>query len=237
MQSNAECIETEYKPAALKNVRLKSGLSRIYAFSQVHCDLSDLKVIDGKIAEDSKEYPSEELAVIHAGGLIDKGTSLPNLMQYLRNRPELGVSSITYLKGAHEDLFVKSLKGDSRAAFHWLLSGAEGSLDRWGVPTQDWVAALSRVIPPEDIAFLTGLPGSVTFDRTTFVCSTFTSAQARPFGLFGSPIDTKALFGDGPVDPIGRHSLLMRGQAPDGWRIADTWISGRLSCAVLKRNL
>lgn len=221
----------------LAEVNLSSSLDRLYAIGQVHSDVESLKTLDLRIARDAAGCSNMTTAIVQAGGLLDKGTTLPALLAYVRSRNCVGNVPVTYLKGAHEVLMGRALLGDRQAAIAWLLSGAEGSLNAWGIPTSNWVALLPQTVPRSDREFLSSLAGVACVGSMRLVCSTFTENSARPFGLIDTPMDLEALFGPEPVTPIGRFSALTSGAAPEGWRIADFWSVERVNCVVLQRSL
>jgi hypothetical protein len=220
----------------LSEIRLGRQVVRLYAIGQVHSDVAPLRAIDARISADLASMPDGgSTAIIQAGGLIDKGIAVAETLHYIGSRDSMGGARVTYMMGAHEELMLRAIGGDSRAALFWLLSGSEGSLSHWGVPTKDWVAGLRQHVPEAARQFLGALPGSVAIGSTRFVCSTFTEMGALPFGLFGRPAEPAAIFGPGPVVPVGRGSELMAGKAPDGWHCREIWTEGALSCAVLER--
>lgn len=221
----------------LSKIRLGRQVVRLYVIGQVHSDMAPLCAIDARICADLAFMPEGgTAAVIQAGGLIDKGTAVTETLHYICTRDRVGGAPVTYLMGAHEELMLRTIGGDGRAALIWLLSGSEGSLSRWGVPTDDWVAGLGQHVPEEALQFLVALPGSVSIGSIRLVCSSFTEMGALPFGLLGRPADPAVIFGPGPVVPVGRGSELMAGLAPDGWHCREIWMEGALSCVVLERK-
>lgn len=233
--ANASCFKAIDR---MPEMNAGQTATRIYAIGQVHCDLRSLDAIDARIRRDQEELPAPgSCVVLQAGGLIDKGVGLPALMERLHSRTQVGEASVTYLAGAHEELFARTIKGDRRAALLWLLSGAEGSLARWNVPTTDWVTALPMVTPKADRDFLLALPSLARIGETRFVCSTYVIPAAMPFGLFGTPTDTEGMLKPPKVVPIGRGSELMRrSMPPEGWTCRAMWSENRLACAVLERT-
>lgn len=218
-------------------MRLKEASPRLYVVGQLHGALNDLLLLDEMIARDVARFEAVGAAVLHAGGYIDKGNQVPELLDYLEHRTHVGSARVTYLLGAHEWLMSRAVCGDRRAALQWLLSGAEASLGRWGVPTRDWIKTLPTTIPQNHIDFLRSLPASAVIGQTRFVCSSFVTGSTQPFGLFGQSGAAEALFGDGPICAIGGDSDVMRSVAPHPWMVRDLWTVERVFCTVLDRRV
>jgi len=217
-------------------IRLPDSARRLYVVGQLHGALDELQAVDEMVARHLSTREGQKAVVLHAGGSIDKGNRVPELLSCLESRTHVAAASVVYLLGAHEWLMLRAIGADKRAALEWLLSGAEASLDRWGVPTRDWVAMLPEAIPKSHIAFVQALPACAVAGQINFVCSTFTDVRARPFGLFGHPIAAEALAGGRPLTSIGAFSDLMRGTAPEPWTVDDIWTVERVQCAVLERS-
>jgi len=222
-------------PATPPEVEIQDGVLRLYVVGPVHGALNALRALDGVISCDVAKHRPGEAAVLHAGGYIDKGDQVPQLLSYLIDRAHLGSARVTYLLGAHEWLMLRALTGDRRAALEWLLSGAEASLDGWGVPARNWVERLPSAIPKSHMAFVNELPACAVIGGTRFACSSFAVGPARPFGLIARPGPIDELFGGEPATAIGSFSDLLRGAAPEPWVVRDVWTADRISCAVLDR--
>lgn len=211
---------------------------RLYIVGQLHGALRDLEILDEMIAQEIMATPAKNSAVLHAGGYIDKGNGVPELLGALEHRNEIQEAPVIYLLGAHEWLMLRAMRGDSRASLQWLLSGAEASLDRWNVPTENWGANLATSIPGSQLDFLQRMPTCARIGDARFVCSTFIVEDARPFGLFGQQAEMGMPPSEQPLTAIGYHSdLMIRGAVPPAWSFCMGWTSGRVQCVVVEREL
>jgi hypothetical protein len=222
-------------PAGHAETRIEGSIGRLYVVGQIHGAPDDIGELDERIARDAEPLAGQVM-VLHAGGYIDKGNQVPELLEYLSRRNNVGVAAVTYLLGAHEWLMLRTLDGDRRAAVEWLLSGAEASLDRWQVPLQDWVSLLASSIPAQQIAFLRGLSATAFDGQTHFFCETFGTGPAQPLGLFGQLGDPGATLTKNGRTPVGNFSDIMRHSAPAPWTVSAVWTAGRVRCAVVDRR-
>jgi serine/threonine protein phosphatase 1 len=170
--------------------------------------------MDELIADDASTHQGGDAVILHAGGYIDKGNQVPELLNRIERRVHVGSIPVIYLLGAHEWLMLRAVSGNRQAALEWLLSGAEASLDRWRVPVEDWIEHLKTTIPQSQIDFLHALPVSAFDGRRRFFCETFSGGPALPFGLFGRPGGMEALFDQAVATPVGNLSGVMRMDGP-----------------------
>jgi hypothetical protein len=227
---------TTQRNTAMQEAMIESVVQRLYMVGQIHGALDDLKRLDDRITRDLVGLQQGEASLLHAGGYIDKGNQVPELLDYLAARPALGVASMIYLLGAHECLMLRAIEGDQRAALEWLLSGAEASLDRWGVSIKNWQANLEKVILRSHVDFLRALPIYASDGRTRFFCETFANGPARPFGLASETASLDALEERPFCLSIGNFSRFMHGGAPDHWLLREMFAAGGIRCAVFERR-
>ncbi len=134
---------------------------RIYAVGDVHgCD-DRLAVLHQLIAADLAARPIAEATVLHLGDYIDRGEASAAVLGRLMtpwpgNRP---APAVVNLMGNHEAMLLAALDGgDDDAVMQWLANGGAETLASWGLSRRsrprDWI----RAIPPEQLAFLRGLP-------------------------------------------------------------------------------
>lgn len=225
-------LATSQCGAAAGDVQLGDDVQRLYVVGHLHGAPERLAGLDDWIAADAEDLPQGAAVVLHAGGYIDKGNHVPELLDQLALRTQIGGVAVTYLMGAHEWLLLRALDGDRRAGLLWLLSGAEASLERWGAPTSsDWQERLASTIPADHLAFLRRLSMSALHGQVRFACRSLIEADARPFGLFGQA--------------LGLEDQLCAGQAtlapcpisqtpPAPWGLRNVWGKGRTPCIVLQ---
>lgn len=89
----------------------------LYAVGDIHGRFDLLVDIHRKITEHAKQY-DEVHTVIFLGDYIDRGPQSKEVLDFLRYDPFKGFKHV-YLRGNHEDMFVKSLYGDpDEVIFH-----------------------------------------------------------------------------------------------------------------------
>jgi len=232
---SAAAIRNETQRVVRGEVHLPDSVVDLYVVGQLHGAPDALRAIDERIARDSASRDPGAAAVLHAGGYIDKGNQVPELLDRLVRRGDVSGVPVTYLLGAHEWLMSRTLDGDRRAALKWLLSGAEASLDRWRVPTEDWISALTGIVPGNVSAFLRGLPVCAWTGRQAFACGTFADGPARPFGLLTDLAMPHGLVA-GRFTPIDNFTSIARHETAVPWAVRDRWAVNGIVCEALVRN-
>jgi len=127
---------------------LPSG-QRIYAIGDVHGCLDRLVALHEMIAEDLAERPSRQVALVHLGDYVDRGTDSAQVVDWLINGPPVAADEMVNLMGNHEQMMLAAVAGaEQDAPAHWLSNGGADSLMSWGigrtVPQGEWASRLPR---------------------------------------------------------------------------------------------
>ena len=147
---------------------------RIYAIGDVHGKLAMLEEVHGWIAADLDRRPAGDWRIVHIGDYVDRGEDSRGVVEYLRRRVAEEPRNICLL-GNHDLMFTSSLTGEQQYRQVWLANGGSDTLASYGLSTEDFHNRLVErtgfddVIPPEHVAFLTGLEMSVRFGDYLFV--------------------------------------------------------------------
>ncbi len=149
---------------------------RIYAIGDVHGRLDLLEQLFTIIQRDNAERPSASVTILMLGDLIDRGPSSAELIARCKAMSEQSKRFII-LKGNHEAMMVDALHGSFPALGLWLKQGGGAALVSWGVPqdlielgpTEDLLIFARSVIPPEHVAWLSGLPLTHRLGNCLFV--------------------------------------------------------------------
>ena len=132
---------------------------RIYAIGDVHgCD-DRLAVLHRLIAADLAARPAAEPLLLHLGDYIDRGEASAAVLARLLQGPPVPRLRGINLMGNHEAMLLEALDtGSADAALQWLANGGADTLASWGLSRRTRPRDWRRVIPPEHIALLRGLP-------------------------------------------------------------------------------
>jgi serine/threonine protein phosphatase 1 len=134
---------------------LPPGL-RIYAIGDVRGCLAAFRALRQAIRADLAGRPVREARIIQLGNVIGPGPDSAGVLALLAGS---GNASTT-LRGANEQMLLDALDGDAAAATDWLHGGGAVALRSWGVPKGTPRTGWGAYLPPAQVAFLRGLPGS-----------------------------------------------------------------------------
>lgn len=143
----------------------------IYAVSDIHGDLKQLKDIHARIKEDATKNNVSDYTIIHVGDLVDRREDSKGTIQYLMDGLAAGEPWLV-LKGNHDRMMYWFLEDPDRRDDHlkpgydWLYHriGGRETLESYGVTypeefdPKDVQQMGLAAIPAEHIAFLKNLP-------------------------------------------------------------------------------
>lgn len=246
-EKRAQAPDADRDPLPNPLKSLPDGL-RLYAIGDIHGRADLLAAMHDLIDRIDAAQPAERTIEIVLGDMIDRGPASAEVLSRLLDRARL--REVKALRGNHEDMllhFLANAEGLSR----WARLGGLDTLQSYGVrpdgPIDDAVAIrtarLARAaIPPEHLAFLTGLPSSWTFGGFTFVhaglrpgCPLPAQAERdlleirEPFLSHAGSFGTYVIHGHTPTRDVEiRHNRIN----------LDTgaFATGRLSALLLERN-
>ncbi|HYI64450.1 MAG TPA: metallophosphoesterase family protein [Allosphingosinicella sp.] len=133
---------------------------RVYAVGDIHgrLDLVDrlLAMIDG---DDSRRGAAES-EIIFLGDLVDRGPDSRGVVERLMALR--GTRPVRYLRGNHEEVFLRTLTGDLRALRFLLRIGGRATLLSYGITEEEYreldyedlMALILERVPREHVEFL-----------------------------------------------------------------------------------
>jgi len=140
-----------------------------------------------RIERDNATRPAAKTYVVLLGDLVDRGPDSRGVIDYLLAKPPAFARAI-FLKGNHEEFFMRVLDGDEGVVVDWLAYGGFECVESYGIgkgwainaSPHDIAERLRAAVPHDHKAFLQGLADSFRFGDYLFV-----HAGIRP----GVPID------------------------------------------------
>jgi serine/threonine protein phosphatase 1 len=136
---------------------------RVYAVGDIHGRRDLLDLLLARIDADDEARGPADTRLIFLGDLVDRGNDSRGVVERLM---ALGRSSdnVTFLKGNHEELFVKVCAGDARATGLFHRVGGRATMLSYGMSEDDYdgadfgelTAMITDHVPPSHIAFLDG---------------------------------------------------------------------------------
>lgn len=134
---------------------------RIYAIGDIHGrrDLLDRLLIT--IDEDDAKRPAKRTELIFLGDLVDRGPDSRGVIERLMGLAA-GSQSVRFLKGNHEELFIRTWRGDRRSAGLFNRVGGRETMASYGVYDAEYdsldleglCAVVREVVPEAHIEFL-----------------------------------------------------------------------------------
>lgn len=146
-----------------------------YVIGDVHGCFNEMKALLAKIEQDAAQH-SLESRIVFLGDLIDRGPDSRRVVDFLMNYKPKGIK-LSFLKGNHEEVFLKVLDGSSDAIEAWFTFGGKSCVRSYGVdnlgrilmdPDGIYYDLLKRV-PKSHIAFLKSFEDYEVFGDYLFV--------------------------------------------------------------------
>ncbi|MBA3677893.1 MAG: serine/threonine protein phosphatase [Sphingosinicella sp.] len=160
---------------------------RVYAVGDIHGRLDLLDRIIESIREDDERRGRANTRLIFLGDLVDRGPDSKGVIDRLIQLRNSGVVA-TFLLGNHDEIFLKALAGDIKAARMLTRIGGRETILSYGMSLEEYqaydfhelVRVLGRLVPSGHVEFLS------TFEDYAEVGDfLFVHAGVRP----GIPID------------------------------------------------
>jgi serine/threonine protein phosphatase 1 len=162
-------IKTEIEPRAWS---APDG-ERIYAIGDIHGRLDLLNILLDKIDADDAMRPAAKTILIFLGDLVDRGPDSKGVVERLMMLKAAN-SDIGLISGNHEELLIRTWKGDKRSAGLFNRVGGKETLLSYGVDQAAYDAA--------DLADLTELAAKhVPADHIEFLKSFDTHIEAGDY--------------------------------------------------------
>ncbi|MDX3900131.1 MAG: metallophosphoesterase [Sphingobium sp.] len=148
---------------------------RVYAIGDVHGRADLLLQLLDLIVADNWQRGALPLRIILLGDLIDRGPRSADVVESMmlaKDSPH-----IRFLKGNHEEVFVRVMRGDIGAARFWRQIGGVETLASYGLPPSDQdemsdaalVEWMFQHIPQAHVDFLDGFEDSIEIGDYVFV--------------------------------------------------------------------
>lgn len=149
---------------------------RVYAVGDIHGCLDLLERLLAQIAEDEAGRPPAETLLIFLGDLVDRGPDSRGVVERLLALQRSGTPA-RFLRGNHEEVFVRAASGDSKATRFLVRIGGKETILSYGISDEEYreldFAALSRAlqqrVPREHVDFLSGFERWIELGDYLFV--------------------------------------------------------------------
>lgn len=149
---------------------------RVYAIGDIHGRRDLLDELLARIDEDDASREAAETILVFLGDLVNRGPESRGVIERLLHlsRERAGVH---FLKGNHEQVFLRAAKGDPKAARFLVRIGGRATLLSYGIPEaeydqSDYPALTERfaaLVPQEHVDFLAGFEDWLVIGDYLFV--------------------------------------------------------------------
>lgn len=149
---------------------------RVYAIGDVHGRLDLLDALLDQIARDDAAHASAGTQIIMLGDLIDRGPDSAGVVERLCRLVEDG-ANIRFIKGNHEEVFLRALRGDTKALKFLCRIGGRETLLSYGILERDYnelnyddlLPLLPELVGARHIAFLDSFEDLIVVGDFAFV--------------------------------------------------------------------
>lgn len=160
---------------------------RAYGIGDVHGRLDLLRELLARIARDDEQRPPAKTFIVLLGDLVDRGPDSKGVIDFLLAQ-RAGPARMVFIKGNHEELFLRVLDGDEEVVNDWLAYGGYECAESYGVSQgstlnstpAEIIERLRAAVPAEHRSFLAEMADTFRFGDYLFV-----HAGIRP----GVPVD------------------------------------------------
>ena len=150
--------------------------SRAYAIGDIHGRLDLLQDLLRQIDRDNAARPPARTYIIFLGDLVDRGPDSRGVIELLM-RPPPAFARPVFIKGNHEEFFLRVLEGEEDTVVDWLTYGGYQCCESYGI-SQGWTLnatareiqeRLQRTVPASHRLFLEKMADSFQFGDYLFV--------------------------------------------------------------------
>ena len=160
---------------------------RVYAVGDVHGRHDLLLGLLEAIEDDIANRPPTDVSLVFLGDLIDRGPQSREVIEHLLDEPPR-FAHCHYIRGNHEEMFVRALSGEPRLLPKWLANGGFDCVRSYGVEVGGLIGLcadeletrLLGRIPQRHVRWMDGFADTIRFGDYLFV-----HAGVRP----GTPIE------------------------------------------------
>ena len=134
---------------------------RLYAIGDVHGCYTEMCALLELIRRDHEARPPMPCFIVFLGDLIDRGPQSREVIRHLREQPP-GFAQLYILKGNHEEMMLRALRGEPHLIRDWLRHGGDTCARSYGLDparlltedTETLEHLLASHIPAGDLDFL-----------------------------------------------------------------------------------
>lgn len=149
---------------------------RVYAIGDIHGRLDLLDDLLARIDLDRRMRGPMDTTVIFLGDLIDRGPDSAQVVERLRLLKSQD-SSIRFLLGNHEEVFLKALAGEKGALQFFIRIGGKATILSYQVSEAEYLASdypallelLRARVPPEHVGFISTFEDLIVIGDYAFV--------------------------------------------------------------------
>jgi len=143
---------------------------RLYAIGDVHGCYAEMCALLEAIRTDHEARPAAPCFIVFLGDLVDRGPDSREVIRHLRERPP-GFAKLHILKGNHEEMMLRALRGEPHLIRDWLKHGGDTCARSYGLDparlltedTETLEHLLTSHVPAADLDFLETCVDQVRF--------------------------------------------------------------------------
>jgi serine/threonine protein phosphatase 1 len=159
-----------------KRVRRGPASLRAYGIGDVHGRLDLLRDLLARIGRDDDARPPAKTFIVLLGDLVDRGPDSRGVIDYLLAHSN-GPARMVFIKGNHEELFLRVLEGHEEVVNDWLTYGGYECAESYGVSQGSTLNAtpaeiierLRAAVPESHRKFLAEMADTFRFGDYLFV--------------------------------------------------------------------
>lgn len=152
---------------------------RVYAIGDIHGRLDLLDALLAQIADDDAHRGRSDTQLLFLGDLIDRGPQsaqvVERLLRLSRTRPPH--SSMRFLLGNHEEVFLSALEGNEKSLRFFTKIGGRETIFSYGISEDRYMSmddaqllqVLKAHVPPEHVEFLAAFEDMIVLGDYAFV--------------------------------------------------------------------
>ncbi|MGE4350929.1 MAG: metallophosphoesterase family protein [Bdellovibrionales bacterium] len=117
---------------------------RLYAVGDIHGRLDHLVRLLASIEQNAARHPDKKKVVIFLGDYVDRGMDSKGVLDCLSQWKIPDIKSV-FLRGNHDDMFLRFLRGQVDVAPSWLSLGGAAALASYGITSLSGVAGKGKI--------------------------------------------------------------------------------------------
>lgn len=149
---------------------------RVYAVGDVHGRFDLFVRMLHAIGQDISLRPTNAFRIVFLGDLIDRGPQSSKIITLAQALSQC-TSKFRFLKGNHEELFLRALQGEVRVAEFFYDIGGRETLMSYGLdpaigdsmPSEDLVEWMQNNVPLDHVEFISGFSDLIESGKYIFV--------------------------------------------------------------------